>query len=430
MKKGMHMNPSDAKKQNNPGSGDINYGNLAVKILCVLAAFVLWIYVMAVESPAYEQTISDVTVRFENEDVLREKNLSVYSGYSQSIEVTLSGKKSRLSKITGEDITAYIDLSETDVTGRRDCIVNVDVPDGCKLTGISRDTISVYIDESAKKSVEIEHKTVNFNSGAGYEVGEYDLNVDIIDVRGAAKYVETVAYAKVEFDLSGVSKTKEVTGDVKLYNEYGNEVSGTYLEYSPARITVDIPIIKIVEEPIQVKFKHGFLNSETADITLSVHTITVSGDPLIVNKGNYFSPIVIDEKLDFDENGVCVKTVKLTPPDGLNFSEETVTVTVTRNSNIGTRRLTVLGKNIVESGASNKLNYEVNRSNVEVVVMGPRDKLTEIDPYDVTLWLDISPYDAVEPGVEKVPAKVLIDSAFSKEVLEIGTYYVEVIFYD
>ena len=41
MKKGMHMNPSDAKKQNNTGSGDINYGNLAVKILCVLAAFVL-----------------------------------------------------------------------------------------------------------------------------------------------------------------------------------------------------------------------------------------------------------------------------------------------------------------------------------------------------------------------------------------------------
>ncbi|HOQ14738.1 MAG TPA: hypothetical protein PKZ58_06610, partial [Bacillota bacterium] len=43
------------------GSSDLRHAHLA-KVLCILAAVVIWLYVMNVENPDYEQTIESVPV--------------------------------------------------------------------------------------------------------------------------------------------------------------------------------------------------------------------------------------------------------------------------------------------------------------------------------------------------------------------------------
>ena len=132
-------------KQNDPAkpTQHRSHGSdLAAKILCTLAAFFLWIYVMSVESPEYEQIFSHLTVELAGTDALADKNLAVYSGYGTMIDVTLSGKKSTLSKYTEKDIPVTADLSSlfsdsSSVTagGRYSVKVKVDVPSGCKLAG-------------------------------------------------------------------------------------------------------------------------------------------------------------------------------------------------------------------------------------------------------------------------------------------------------
>ena len=58
-------------KQNDPAkpTQHRSHGSdLAAKILCTLAAFFLWIYVMSVESPEYEQIFSHLTVELAGTD--------------------------------------------------------------------------------------------------------------------------------------------------------------------------------------------------------------------------------------------------------------------------------------------------------------------------------------------------------------------------
>ena len=57
------INMKNKKKNDDSSSIGYNRTNVAVKILCVFAAFCLWIYVMTVESPEYEQTFGNAPSR-------------------------------------------------------------------------------------------------------------------------------------------------------------------------------------------------------------------------------------------------------------------------------------------------------------------------------------------------------------------------------
>ena len=48
-------------------SSDTRHAHLA-KVLCLLAAVVIWLYVMNVENPDYEQTIESVPVKIINSE--------------------------------------------------------------------------------------------------------------------------------------------------------------------------------------------------------------------------------------------------------------------------------------------------------------------------------------------------------------------------
>ena len=92
--------------------------DLAVKILCFLAAFFLWLYVMSVESPQHEQIFSHLTVELTGTEGLEKNHLALYSGYGTMVDVTLSGKKSVTSKLTERDIVVTADLSGINEGGR------------------------------------------------------------------------------------------------------------------------------------------------------------------------------------------------------------------------------------------------------------------------------------------------------------------------
>jgi hypothetical protein len=62
--------------------------------------------------------------------------------------------------------------------------------------------------------------------------------------------------------------------------------------------------------------------------------------------------------------------------------------------------------------------------------MGAFNDISSIDRNDITLWLDMSPYDETVTGTVKVRARVLIDSVNSSSVLDIGTYDINVTFHN
>ncbi len=403
--------------------------SIIAKILCVFAAFCLWVYVMMVESPEYEETFSHIVVDLVNTDeLISEHDLAIYNGYGTMIDVTLSGKKSVLSKLTDRDIVATADVGGVTEGGSRyNCKITVDVPAGCSLVGMSQETLSVYIDKASSISVDLTEIRDNTRLPEGCYTGLIEFPVDKVTVTGPTKILDTVNRAVVLIDLTGVKKTEIMTRDVYLADKNGNRIDSPYIDYYPREVTFEVPVIKSVDVPVEVLFKYGFLNRNNTKVTVTPSEIEVTGDPSVINKGNLIEPIEIDEKLDFD-GLIYEATYRLDSADGVTLSATEVKVTAEIDPAIMTREISVPKENIIDSGAKEGVRYSIDRSATIVTLMGELGKISAVNPEDITLEIDMSPYSVTNKGTIKVRARVIIDSEYKDDIIEIGSYNIDVTF--
>lgn len=62
--------------------------------------------------------------------------------------------------------------------------------------------------------------------------------------------------------------------------------------------------------------------------------------------------------------------------------------------------------------------------------MGTKEALAALEPEDIILILDMSPYSESNSGTVRVRAEVKVDSLQKDMILEIGTYTIDVTFVD
>lgn len=403
--------------------------DIIIRILCVAVAFVMWIYVMMVESPEHEETFSHITVELVNtENLGSERDLAIYNGYGTMIDVTLSGKKSVLTKLRESDIIATADVSTISGDGGRyNCKINVDVPAGCQVVGMSQETVSVYLDKASQISVVLSEQRENTNLPEGAFTGTIEFPVDMINVTGPSNVLAKINKAIVVLDLSGVTKTTTITEAVKLYDRNNNEIISPYIDYYPKSVTVEVPVYKKVTVNLDAFFKYGFLGYDNTTVTIDPAVVEVTGDVETINMGGLIEPIELDEKLHFSGNR-CYRSFELEAVDGVELSTDSVTVTAIVDNTIRTRSVTVPGVNIMATGAKPGVQYAFNRDPVTIKLMGTMEALTAIVPEDIILILDLSPYSGSNSGTVRVKAEVRIDSPVKDQVLEIGTYTVDVTF--
>lgn len=429
------INMKNKKKNDESASLGYNRTNVAVKILCVFAAFCLWIYVMTVESPEYEQTFGNVTVELINTDSLvSDSGLMLYSGYGNMVGVTVSGKKSIVSKLSDSDIVVTADVGKiTGGSGRYDCKLSVDVPAGCKLISLSQETISVYVDTASTASVKLTEKRDNTNLPEGCYVGAIDFPVDMITVEGPEKIVSRIAEARFDNDMNGITKSVTVTQRVYLVDAYGNKIESPYVKYYPQEVTVDIPVLKSAEVPIEVVFKNGFFNYDNTYTTVTPSTVRVTGEPEIIDAGNLIERVEIDEANDYLTTGSdelkCTKKVALKAVDGVELDTDTVEIVSVPSSSIKLRKITVPGKNIIDTGGKTGVSYIWDHTPVTVSVIGSLEAVSSLSADDITLRFDMSPYSETNTGTTEVRAEVIIDSNYKDELLAIGYYEISVTFF-
>ncbi len=429
------QHPSEHKTRKNLFGGEKRYGNagsIVAKILCVLAAFLLWIYVMAAESPQHKEVFENVVVRVTGGELLADQGLAIYNGDGTCIDVTLSGKKSVLTQLSAESIVATANVEDYRDGGRVDVKITVDIPSGCKLEELSSETVSVYLDYYETKTLDLTMVMNNISLPEGFAQGAVDVEGYKVTVSGARKYVEMVTEATAVFDMTGVQQTKDVKASVALYDNMGREMNNQYIQYTPKTVELTVPVIQSVTLPVKVEFKHGFFSEANTKTTLSVSEVTLSGEPELIDKhaASLQPTVVIDEKADFALTGSCRKTVLLKAPAGLSFDVDSIDVSVTYSDDIMTRVITVPGENIFDSGASQGVKYTWDKSPVTVKIMGSLEAIQDIRADDIILWLDMSPYSESSAGSVNVRAKVIFDSAYKNEILEVGYYDVRVTFID
>ncbi|MBQ7474560.1 MAG: hypothetical protein IJS78_01430 [Clostridia bacterium] len=409
----------DGKKSRRPLRGTI-----ITIILCVFAAFALWLYVMQTESPTYTDTVDGIEVRLEGVDALSEKTgLSVYSGQGTTVNVVVSGKKSIIGRLAPGDLKATVDVSPISVAGRHPLKVSIDMPSGLTLVEMVPSTVTVYADETVSKSVPVREKMNHLELTDDYRLGKIELGFDTITVEGPSGKVNSVSDAQVIIDMGG--KTSSFSGKfpIVLTDAVGSAVTMDYLKCSASEIDVKVPIYMIREIAVPYEFKYGLLGEDDVKVTLTPSTLTVFGDAGDVSSDGVISPVVIDEKAITSNYYSFRISPEISQKVSLDSGTGEVGVTVEIDPSLTTKDFTV--SDIRIKGAASTIKCEIVDSSVNVTLRGTEAAFETMKDSDVYLTVDMTGYDKGSVGTVTRPAAVSVAGS-PQGVFEIGSYSVKV----
>ncbi|MEP6925932.1 MAG: CdaR family protein [Pyrinomonadaceae bacterium] len=137
------------------------------------------------------------------------------------VDITVTGDKTRVSRLSGDDLTAVVDLttykSGEFVIQLKPDNVNIELPNGVKLNEIEPSKISVKIEPSKEKSIEVK-PVFTGQLPEGFEIYNTVVTPSSVNVRGAASRVnalDNIPTEKIDLNTRTRSFTeKQVTVDL------------------------------------------------------------------------------------------------------------------------------------------------------------------------------------------------------------------------
>lgn len=384
-------------------------------IVSFLLAFALWFYVMSVESPVYEKTFDFVPV-----SVIGTQNdgaLSVYSGGEATVELTVSGRRSVLNRLTVDDFDITADISGYTTAGKYNVPLMFTMPDGATKVSSNIDSVSIYLDNRTTVAVPVTVKFTEYTLDEGYEIAESALekSAEAVTVTGPKSTLDTIVSAQMTAQLGHITGSKKISGALELIDASGKVVSSPYITTDIADITVRVPVYLNRELPLKVEYKHGFFNLENAKVTLSPSTVNVKGEVEVINEYNEIVLTILDEKLA----PIGKSTVAFNPPEGLTVTDGTESVEM----NLTLKGLTTKTVAVSDININNPTGYSYKPSSAtcNVTLRGTPEAIAAITESDIAINVDLSGMTTGQKSVS-VAAEIEIKGAYSGQVIEVGSY--------
>ena len=399
--------------------------NWVVKLLCVFAAVVLWLYVMIVVSPQYQEVFYDVSVNLVGvEELFSKHTLSVYNRNDiGTIDVTVAGKRSQVLGLHIDEIIATADVSTISSSGTVNVNINVEVPSGLTVVEKSKAKVSLDVEEAVTKMIRLSEKVEHLELEADYERGPAEFSFDSVQVSGPKRIVEGITKAEVALDFTGITTSLERTCEFYFVDELNNRISSRYLRYDNTPVDVYVPIYKTVTVPVEVLFTHGYINESNASVTVTPAEVTLKGEEAAMRAEELLYPIILDEK-KITENSYG-KTVTLQPAEGITIQDGITSVQVQVDIDDSIQYMMLTITDIEATGASG-IRYEIEDEELHVTLRGPLEQLSGIQPSDVYALVDLSGYSSDSKArVTKTPT-IVIDAEDAADVYEVGEYAVQV----
>jgi YbbR domain-containing protein len=365
-------------------------------ILSLIIAVALWAFVTGEVDPSTTHRYTSIPVTITGLETLHYRGLDVRDPGDITADVTLSGKRSTLSKIDSSDIKVTADASEAS-EGKNELDLNISTPKDTKVSKTSPYVISVTVEErvSATKKVKVSYSGTGMDNA---EPGDAETDPKSVTVTGARSSVARVDHVDAKIDLSKIKNSKiseEVTG--VPVSSGGKEIG--YLDLSDQKIKVTGTLEKTKKVSLNVKTT-GSVSSRYEVASMNVpDTITIKGSEKKLEDIDSVSA------KDVDISGVT-KTVTipldLDLPDGISVADSSkdagIRIVIEKSAS---KKVRIKG-NVSLINAGDGLTASAADRIITVTVKGTVSEMNGLSSSDITLYADLKGLDA---GSHKVSIK-------------------------
>jgi YbbR domain-containing protein len=358
-------------------------GELAIKIISVVAAFVMWMYVMNEQNPQVTYVVRNVPVKLQNLDeskfALRNTNQQFF------INVKVKGRRSLIADLKPQDIEAEVNLQGR-MEGENLLPVSVTVPGNVELLDFSPKEIMVVLDAVIEEQMPV-YADIKGVPAEGYAYTKPVVRPQAVVVKGPRTLVNSIKKVAVQVDISGKNATVVSTLPLRVLDAQDREQRG--ITFRPDVVEVTVPVVPVSSVPISPDIKgspqEGYI---VKDVRVAVPVVVLTGGRDVLRSID----TVFTEPINIEGLTQTVsRDVRLILPRGVKIFEEQVkTVRVTVEiEKLSSRTLTFRPEEIAVNNLSPEFTAELENRDIVLTVRGPESIIDRVNKNMVEIYVDI-----------------------------------------
>lgn len=384
---------------------DLFTKGIALKIVSLVFAMLLWGYVLMMQDPIRIKTISNVNVTIEGEaDLLARKLVLRGNKKFNDVVVKVKTQLTQYADLSVEDITATISLAGITEKGTYTVTISAKTSNGA-IASISPAQVSVEVDDLVPRRIPV-IISMTGTLPEGYWAGDPVISREEIEIEGAAADVARIASAGVEIDLAGLTQSVNRSVMLTLFDEEGNEVSPDLLLGTLPAATLRMDVMNMKAVPVDTG--SALLGADdlspnhelvSCRIVSGPATVRLVGDAETLEAINSIAlePIDISGARESIQQAFAMIV-----PDGVALLDaDTVELYIEIREKSAS--VSFMELPIEVRGLGRKLNATLEREAADVTLSGRISLINLLERGDVTLYIDLADYKA---GSYEVPVYV------------------------
>lgn len=378
---------------------DLLKKDIVIKIVSVLLAILLWLYVLNIDNP-YKNKPLTIPIKVENINTLQEKGLALKNdNFTRNVEVIIRGREEVLNKISPGDFQAILDFSKVksvdDKTLKIDFIYDID---DITITVMIPRSVNIELEKIEKKAFPLQVELTG-QPKENYKIINMTQVPESVTLEDVESVINQVASVKSFIDISNLDDDKTVKQECKVYDKNGKEITKLSKNLS---VEVKLEVAKEVPVNLVVTGKpaQDYLEGEKK---ISPEKVLIAGPKEIVSgiAGLKTEPVSIENSRE----NVSTKTA-ISLPEGVRLvnSPKEVLVNITIESLVN-KSFTIAKDDIAILNFSDEelLDFEIVTESVEITLKGKQADLQNISAARMKPSIDVG---GLEEGTHSVPLNI------------------------
>ena len=263
--------------------------NLGLKLLSLLLAILLWNYVISTNtSITRPKTIYNLTGYMSGQSSLNSAGLALLDDPTSAlsgIAVTVEAPQAQFSRISADNVQVTLDLSSVRSAGSQEVALSATSNYG-RVVGITPQSLTLTFESMDSRTVAVNPVITGEDEAYWYNISR--TNPTMISVSGAASVVQSIASARVEYDVAGVDAAAVTALPYTLLDAQGEEVPQEMLNRSTSSISLTLEVYPRREMPVSTQIDN-VVTGQPAEgyyvesVSIQPETIVVAAEHELLN---------------------------------------------------------------------------------------------------------------------------------------------------
>lgn len=376
-----------------------------IKVCCVIASFVLWLYIFNVENPVRERKLV-VPVQMVNKDILAQSKLVPVGEENISITLDIRGNASDIYSVKPEDFKLESDLSAY-VVKKGENRIPVEIkksPGSIRIVNNENLWISINLDEIIQKTVSVK-VIVEGKAKEGFYAEQPIIRTENVQITGPQQDANSVNRVVAICNIKDASKDINITASLKPEDSSGNIVKNVSVK--PDSLQVIVPIKNIKGVPISVKTQGNLVNGGVLkSVVPSPEKIDISGEEEILSNINVLNTEIIDLGKLTENDTVEIKVLV---PKGVTLVNSNGIVKVKINFDKGIQK--TLSLDIKTINVGNNYSITMDNNKADLTISGLESTINNLKIEDLSCFVDLN---NLAEGEYDVPVTINVPDGISK----------------